>query len=214
MSAQSVEPAFEAIDALDGYFRLRHRSPTLDGAMPLRAAQHCTPFVEGSGAGVQVWAPRAFLKRTGARVDFVNADARAPTDVAYLAAVTRLHASGFLSDAWRDQFNRGLCWADRHHLYVWTGHVVRPSKGVWLQVGNAHNRRAGPTVLELVCREAECFVPLVIKLDARQAGAELVSLEGELACVVALRAGTKIEHTPLRERGDVAQRVSTYFDRA
>ena len=60
--------AFEAICALPGFCRLTKRSATLDGSLPLRAAQHCSPVLEGNAAGFQVVLDNPMtLRRTLAR---------------------------------------------------------------------------------------------------------------------------------------------------
>jgi hypothetical protein len=212
MAARATgDVAFEAIDVLGGYFQLAHRSPTLDGSMPLRAAQFCTPFVEGSGAGVQIWAPPSVLKRAGRRVDFFSL-VPAPNDETYDAAMRRLADADLLGKEWLRRLADGLVWQTRDTLYLWTGHVIRPRPNAWLLVSSAYNRRTAATILDLVIPESDAFAPLLVKVDVSKVRDQPLSLDGELACILALRPGVAVERVPLKRRPEVLKRVAGYFD--
>ncbi len=53
-AAPAARPCFTVLDALGGFARLVRRTPTLDGAVPLRAAQACLPLLAGNALGWQV----------------------------------------------------------------------------------------------------------------------------------------------------------------
>ncbi len=76
MAAAAVAAAAAAVDeprvrvgrVRDACWSVSAPSPTLDGNVPLRAAQACAPFVEGNGAGVSFRPPRPLvLARSGRR---------------------------------------------------------------------------------------------------------------------------------------------------
>lgn len=47
----------DLISVLNGFFVIEKRSETLNGSVPLRAAQGCKPLLEGNAAGF-MFAPR------------------------------------------------------------------------------------------------------------------------------------------------------------
>ena len=91
-------PAFEAIQALPSLCSLIKRSPTLDGQLPLRAAQHCSPVFEGNEAGFQIVLaqPMALRRnRRGLKID-MTPPAFEQTQQQVGGAIDRLVEGGLL----------------------------------------------------------------------------------------------------------------------
>ena len=124
-----TEPAFEVLDALDGFASLVKRSPTLDGAVPVRVARGCAPLLEGNALGFQVvLQPGLRARRRLGRV-VVEADAalEARLTRGRSAAVPRLVAHGFLGagGAWEKRLRKSTAWTEKGRLRVWTVILVR-----------------------------------------------------------------------------------------
>jgi hypothetical protein len=210
-----TEDAFEVLDALGGFASLAKRSPTLDGAVPVRVAQGCVPLLEGNALGFQVvFEPGLIARRKlGRSTVEVDRKLRERLERAIAATIPRLTAQGFLrGGAWAKRFEAGVAWTERGTVRVWTGLLVRPRRGVWLRVsGTANRRNAAIDVAEAFVADDEPFVPLVVDLDVRT---DHVRLEGEIACVVPLQPGARVKTTTLEEEPALGRAHAEFYDRA
>lgn len=180
------------------------RSPTLDGQVPLRAAQGCQPLLEGNALGWQV-----VLKRPLKLVRGVLGWKAVPDDTT-LAAHRAAHP-------WLKQHLDPVAWpalggssapsagpvsGTRDGVRFFTGLLVRPAQGVLAWVGPARNRRnLRISVLEHVLSseaDEEVGVPLVLEMTLGAGAAEL-TLQGELASVVPMDATARMARVPLED---------------
>ena len=212
--AAAGEPIVEVLDALE-LASLVRRTPTLDGAVPLRAAQACVPLLEGNAYGLHVRLSRALvLERRLGRAPRVRAeDPRVDErlSAARKAALPRLVAQGLVSPAWARAFERSLAFEQGGVLHVFTGLLVRPPAGAWLRVGTSANRRSTFYDLdEVFVPDEGGFVPLVLSLRPRVAGPLRLDAEvATLSCVVPDRAA---EAGPLTRAA--AEAHATFYDAA
>jgi hypothetical protein len=191
--------AFEVLDALGGFASLAKRSPTLDGAVPVRVAQACVPLLEGNALGWQVvLAPGLRVRRRLGRVVVeASAELRARLSTATVAAV---------------RLRSGAAWVERGRVRVWTGLLVRPSRGVWLRVSSAANRRNVTfDVSEVFVADDGAFVPLVVDLTST---GEAADLQGEVACVTPLRPSVRVRVVPLRDAPHLGAAHAAFYDEA
>ncbi len=192
-AAADVTAAFDVLSAFEPLARLERRSPTLDGAVPLRVAQACVPLLEGNEAGFQVVFAKRLVVRS--RLGRLRIEAAPPVDSAHRAAVPLLAVRGYMHDAWRDRLARGWWWSERGVLRVWTGLLVRPRVGVWLRVSATKNRAPfGVRIRTAWIGDGEAagagYTPLVVDVEEIADGARL---EGEVATVLPVEPGIAIE---------------------
>jgi len=211
-----MEPAFEVLDALEGFASLVKRTPTLDGAVPVRVAQGCVPLLEGNALGFQVvLQPGLRVRRRLGRV-VVEADADLDARLARgrSAALPRLVAHGFLTagGAWEKRLRRSTAWTEKGRVRVWTGLLVRPSRGVWLRASGAANRRSvALDVADVFIADDAGFVPLVLDLGLR---GDEAHIRGEVACVTPLRPGVRVRETTLAELPALGRAHAAFYDAA
>ncbi|HEY3821572.1 MAG TPA: hypothetical protein VGL81_30605 [Polyangiaceae bacterium] len=209
-------PAFEVLDALEGFASLVKRSPTLDGAVPVRVAQGCVPLLEGNALGFQVvLQPGLHVRRRLGRV-LVEADAELDERLARgrSAALPRLVAHGLLraGGAWEKRLRRSTAWIEKGHVRVWTGLLVRPSPGIWLRVSGAANRRSVALDLaEVFIGDDAELVPLVLDVTLR---GDEAHLRGEVACLTPLRPGVAVRQTTLAELPALGRAHAAFYDAA
>jgi hypothetical protein len=218
MAAPTHSPlaAFEAVTVVEGLLPFAKRSSTLDGAIPLRAAQWCKPFLEGNASGFHFQFAQtavllktedgAALQMTDEAVDRVTAD--------YDARIERAVERGFLErdGYWHRRLREGFAWQDGDTFHIWTGHIVRPSPGVWLHVHTPYNRRCQVKLPEYVIADDGEYVPLVLPLDLRTLTRDDAWLDTELACVTPLCPNVRIERRTLREVPEAGRLICAFYD--
>lgn len=208
--AAAAEPprsvAYDVLDAFGGFARLVRRSPTLDGSVSLRATQGCVPLLEGNALGHQVSLARPLvLERSLGRWRVREDEAWRAMERARRAALPMLRARVVLAaDAW-PELERGVVTMVRGEPWLWTGLCVRPRAGSWLLATSAANRRnRGFEARTRVIPASDGWVPLVLELRPA-AGAKVLRLFGEVACVVTAGPGPTIERVPLSQRPEAAR---------
>ena len=208
-------PAFEVQDVL-GLCRLEHRSPTLDGQVPLRAAQGCQPLLEGNALGVQVVLQKALVlhRSVGAWRIELDQDTRR----AARAASPWLAQQDGLAEGWKrwlaggPVLHSGLA---RGVVGLWTGLLVRPRTGVTLWLGRTRNRcHPRLEVAERLFTDAEAFVPLVLRLRLLPGAPAVVTLQHEVATLVALPSANRIHTASLEEGRHAAQAHLDFYSPA
>lgn len=211
-AADAADVAFTVLDVLGGFARLTKRTPTLDGAVPVRVAQGCVPLLQGNAYGFQVTLTRKVTVRRGFAGVRLDADLE---DVERLrrANVPRLHAEGILDGRGPLAPLAGrVAWIGRgSRLRLFTGLLLRPEAGVFLRVTSAANRRnTSVDVDEEWIPDDAGFVPLVLSIRVRREA----TLVGEVACVGPLRSGVRMAGVALREAPETAEAHVAFYDQA
>ncbi len=209
--------AFECIDALPGFCRLEKRSPTLDGNLPLRAAQHCAPVFEGNAAGFQVSLQQPMTLRRlrgGALQVNLTLPAFEQTQRLVHDAIERLVRDGLLrrGGPWHRLLATDALPVRGPRLFLWSGFLVRPAHGVCLRVGPAFNRRSRVQVVEHAIAERDGFTPLVLEIDGRDLGQEPRWLADEIGCVLPVAAQARMTLASIRRAPAVVKRFESFFD--
>jgi hypothetical protein len=201
------------IDALNGLFKLGHRSATLDGTMPLKAAQHCLPFLEGSSAGIQIVADESMIKKDEDGIhDFFTWNPDLPDDDEYTVIVDKLFEKKLLSKSWHSQLSEGISWRDGQSLFIWTGLLTSGVEEGWLLIGGAFNRRIPLKISDLVLPSSKSVQPIVIEVLIDGSTPEEIELKGEIACLLKLQTGHKIVSQNLDKSPKEAERLADFFD--
>jgi hypothetical protein len=208
--------AFEAIEALPGLCRLVKRSPTLDGTLPLRAAQHCSPVFEGNAAGFQIALQQPMnlrRGRAGLQID-MTPPAFQQTQEDVVACVEGLVQRGLLERGgfWHRLLRRDALPVRGTRLWFWSGFLVRPSEGVALRVGPAFNRRSRIQVVEHAIVDRGGFTPLVLEIDGRDLGREPRQISDEIGCVLPVAARASLSLATVREAPEVVHAAESFFD--
>lgn len=207
-SAHGDAPAFSVLDALGGCVRLVRRSPTLDGSVPLRAAQGCVPLLDGNAFGLQVTLTRPIVlrKRLGRwqveRDPFAEHLRRlARGAVPILRAREDLRRAG----EWDARLGRDAISCDGRSIELWTGLLVRPHAGRWLWLQSTANRRpVGFGVRSRMIPDPSGWVPLVLEI-VPDPGARILRLQGELATLASIAPGVTLRARPLAEVPEIGQ---------
>jgi hypothetical protein len=208
--------AFEAVHALPGFCRLVKRSSTLDGTLPLRAAQHCSPVFEANGAGFQVALeqPMTLQRSRGRlRVDMTPATFKQTQEEAR-GCVERLVRDGLLerNGYWHRLYREDALPIRGARIQLWSGFLVRPAPGVALRVGSAFNRRSRISVLEHAIVDRSGFTPLVIEIDGRDLGPAPRWLMGEIGCVLPVAPHAEMTLAPVRRAPEIVASFESFFD--
>jgi hypothetical protein len=208
--------AFEAIQALPGFCTLIKRSPTLDGQLPLRAAQHCSPVFEGNEAGFQiVLAQPMSLRRSGRgfRVD-MTPPALDQTQRLVRAAIERLVEKGLLqrNGYWHRLLADDAMPFRRNRIFLWSGFLVRPAPGVALRVGPAFNRRSRLSVVEHAVADPGGFTPLVLEIDGRALTRRPIWIEQEIGCLLPIASQAHLTLRSIRSAPEVVRAFESFFD--
>lgn len=206
------EIAFTALDVLGGFARLTKRSPTFDGAVPLRVAQGCVPLLQGNAYGFQVTLTREVRVRRGFAGLKIQADLES-VERERFANVPRLYALGLLdrNDPRAPSVQSVVSVGKNSRIRLFTGLLLKPEPGVLLRVTSAANRRnTSIEVDEEWIPAAAGFVPLVLSIHVPGEA----TLLGEVACVGPLQAGVGIRRRALRDAPEVAEAHVTFYDQA
>jgi hypothetical protein len=207
----------EVLDSLGGLFRVARRSPTLEGSVPLRVARACVPLLEGNAYGLQLVLTRPLIVRRRLRRWRASWGPGAETaERVHAGSWPRLAEEGYLprSSAWVRALSGPLVRSVRGGLRIFTGLLVRSEPGVWLRVTSAANRRN--TLFELgeqLIADDESWVPVVVDLRFRPDTPATFRLEGEIACLGALRPGVRIDSLPIADAPDLLRAHAAFYDR-
>jgi len=184
---------------------LTRRSATLDGSIPLRAAQACMPLLEGNAFGLQVRLARPLTieRRLGLKPRLVG-------EVAHAAALPRLVAHGYVGEAWRRAFADGPLYEHRGVLYLFTGLLVRAEEGTLVRVSANANRRSLLYDVDEVLIDDRALTPLVLAIRPKKGGA--LRLEGEIATLGEVAPDLPIERIALRDAPEVGRAHVEFYD--
>lgn len=205
------KPSFELYDALGEFFSLQLRSATLDGSIPLRAAQHCIPYTEGNSAGLQLMPPFLELKIKKNR-KFEIATPNPPEPMFYEETLHWLRHNKILSDYWWGILENGIVWDQGDKAYIWTGYVIRPAENTWILNGGAYNRRAQVKTIDLVYADSQNFQPLFCALDVAEMKPGTYEIAAELGCLIGLQPGIEVKVAPVEESTAEVKAVCDFFD--
>jgi hypothetical protein len=209
--------SFEVLDCLDSLVCLTKRTPSLDGAVPVRVARGCSPLLEGNAYGFQLSLSRPLeLRRRLGRwqAQFDGEPGRALKHF-HQAVLARLAFEGLLpSPLWRRSLGRGLVVGSRDGVRLFTGLLVKPEPGTWLRLTAAANRRNTQfEVPEQLVPDDGAWVPLVVELRPRRGSPKRLRVEGEIASLAPLRPGLRIETRPIAEAPELAEAHAAFYDR-
>jgi hypothetical protein len=201
--------SIEVLDAL-GAFTLARRDGTLGGSVPLRAAQACSPMLEGNAYGLHLAPTKPFtLRRTFRGLVADDTFVRACK-----AVVPILRVRGLLTDDEAKRASLGI--VRRKGSYeLFTGLLVKSPKNVLLRLLSAQARASKALGIEPVTLScAERLTPLFVRFSAR-AGLSLLRLESELATLAPISE----PHIPVEEADDDAREAllrthAAFYDRA
>jgi hypothetical protein len=184
-------------------FELGARSATLDGSIPVRAAQGCKPLLDANSAGLHVRArgPAMIQRQEDGPVLRLSDEGYAAATADYEARLETLAARGILErdGYWHRELQRGFSYRDGDTLRVWTGLLVKPDPDVWLLVTTAYNRRCAVEIAEYVLSDAGGYTPLVLEFDLTTLRLTDTWLDTEIATLTALRPGARLSIRPLTE---------------
>lgn len=213
--AGDVEVCFDVAQVLDG-FALTKRSETLDGSIPLRAAQGCKPLRDGNGAGFHLsFADPAVVSRArgGPSLDLTDEGFDKLID-GYAEKLEAAVARGLIERGgyWHRKLRKGFARRVGDTLRIWTGLIVRPAAGVWLLVSGAYNRRCPVEVEEYVVADDSAFVPVVLRIDLNSLRSRETWLDTELACILPLRPGVEFAVSALDQSPEVGRGWREFYD--
>jgi hypothetical protein len=207
--------AFEAICALPGFCRLVKRSATLDGSLPLRAAQHCSPVLEGNAAGFQIVLESAMtLRRTSRGVEAELSRDTAGTLQRTGDALEQLIRAGVLERGsyWHRVLEGGGFPIERGRLRLWSGFLVRPRAGTWLRVSRAFNRGSRLAVIEHLVADSSRFTPLLLEVEIRSLPDTPSWLESEIGCVLPVSPKVSMSLARLTRASGIAESFERFYD--
>jgi hypothetical protein len=208
----------EVLDSLDGLFRVSNRTPTLDGSVPLRVARACLPLLEGNAYGLQLVLTRPLVvRRRLRRWRATWGDSADSVERQHAGAWPRLPEEGYLSrdSAWVRAMDGPLVRPAPGGLRIITGLLVRPEPDTWLRLTSAANRRN--TLFEVgeqLIPDDGGWVPLVLDLKIGADAPDRFRIEGEVACLGALRPGVRVQSVAISDAPDLAHAHAAFYDRA
>src|SRR6185436_5398112 len=151
---------------------------------------------EGNAYGLQVTLTRPLqLTRRLGRWTAAWADGAGDVERMHAGAWPRLVPEGFLArgSGWVRALSAPLARGTRRGLRLQTGLLVRPPADTWLRVTSAANRRNTLLdVAEQLIPDDGGWVPLVLDVALRADAPARFRLEGEIACLGALRPGVRV----------------------
>jgi hypothetical protein len=205
----------DVIKVLD-FFSIEKRSETLNGSIPLRAAQGCKPLLDGNSAGfhLRLTEPAVIRKSPDGAMLVLTDEGYEKATEAYSAKIEQLIERGLLVKGgyWHKELNKGFGWQRNHVLYIWTGYLVRPASGVCLLVSGAFNRRCLVNLIEYVIADDASFVPLILQLDLSSLRTRETWLDTELACLVPMQPNVSFSILPLKQQPEVGQAWCDFYD--
>jgi hypothetical protein len=216
---QPPDVALEVVTLLPGFSTLQKRSGELDGNLPVRAARYCGPVFEGNTAGFQVSLaqPMTVARTRSGAIECVMTEPTLQQVTQQVdEALERGIAQGLLARGgyWHRLFKGNALPSRGHRLLVWTGHMVRPRRGLWALVGGAFNRRSRVEVADHLVTDADAFVPLVIEIDTRAVTRTPIWLEGELGCVTPLSPQGRVRKQRMEPGAPELRQFAGFFSEA
>lgn len=209
VAADMGRSALEVIDLL-GLCTVVRRSGTLDGQVPMRAAQGCLPLLEGNALGLQVVLTRPLaLARSSQQPGHADVELQRALRVAQ----PWLAEQGF-DGGWHREVLRNVVTAEKQSgaLLLWTGLLVRAAPGVVAWCTNAKNRRSPAVdVEEMLIPPGDRLVPLVLRLQWRSTEPQ-VRLQGEIATLVPLSSGTRVSVHALDTHRSAGEAHLQFYD--
>ena len=195
---------------------IEKRSATLDGSIPLRAAQGCKPLLDGNAAGFHVRLRDPAVIRVGKKGPFLQLtdEGYAKITEDYSSKIERLVDQGILirNGYWHKTLEKGFVWKKNNSLFLWTGRLVRPDPGVWILVSGAFNRRCLIDLTEHVITDDQAFTPLVLQLDLSSLRERVTWLDTELACLTPLKPDAGFNITSIRQEPQVGKFFCDFYD--
>lgn len=191
------------------------RTPTLDGTIPLRAAQGCKPFLDGNSAGIHLrFSESAMIDTTAAGAtlrmtdeEFERATLHYQDRVEQLAALGHIVRGGY----WHRELLKGFAVTEANNLRLWTGLLVRPLPGVAILVSQSHNRACPVKIREYVIPPNSVFIPLFLDIDLSALSQSETWLDVELACLTPLQPGASIALLPVQDRPEVGRSFADFY---
>jgi hypothetical protein len=216
-TGDDVSTCFELVDALGGLFIVDKRSGTLDGSIPLRAAQGCKPFLAGNEAGFQLRvAQPARVRLVGDEIELnVSAQAAAKIGGAYDDSLDRVVSEGLLArdGYWHHALRQGVAWRERDRVCLWTGLLVRASPGVRVLQTGAFNRRVRTTIEDCVIADEREFVPVVLELSASSFDRGELWLDTDLACLLPLWTDVDFDVCQIEDAAWVGEELIGFYSK-
>ncbi len=206
-----AKPAFELYDALGEFFLLQERSSTLDGSIPLRAAQHCIPYTEGCSAGLQL-IPPFFELKIKKNKKFEISTPNPPDAQLYEETIYWLRHNEILSEHWLSVIENGPVWDRNNKIYIWTGYIIRPAENTWILNGGAYNRRAQVKTIDLVYADSKNFQPLFCAIDLSEMKPGTYHIAAELGCLLGLQPNVEVKVAPIEKSHAEIKAVCDFFD--
>jgi hypothetical protein len=201
---------------LPGFCTLVKRSPTLDGQLPLRAAQHCSPVFEGNEAGFQICLAQPMTLRRGRRGLHIDMTPPAldQTQRQTGEAIRGLVDKGLIEKGgyWHGLLESDALPARGNRVFLWTGWLIRPAPGVALRVSAAFNRRSRISVVEHAIVDASAYTPLVLEIDGRTIGSSPIWIDEEIGCLMPVSATAEMTLSPIRKAPEVVREFEEFFD--
>ncbi|MFO0554668.1 MAG: hypothetical protein U0271_40195 [Polyangiaceae bacterium] len=219
MAAAAERPtedqAIELLDVLDGFFRVAKRSATLDGSVPLRAAQACTPLLEGNSVGVElVLGPRIEVARGRLGLSIVRSKAVSNVETQGRAVMPALEAQRVVSAPFAKQFSTSPFTVQRGRLRIFTGLFARVPANLRLRISSTANRRSRAfTITESIVEAGSSLCPIVLELTPAELDGPIV-VEGDIATLLPLPARVQTAYCPLAQAEPAAQAHLDFYDRA
>jgi hypothetical protein len=213
------DAAFDLVTLLPGFTTLRRRSGELDGNLPVRAARYCGPVFEGNAAGFQITLaqPMTVARARRGNTECVLTD---PTLLQVTQEVNDALEKAIAHDLlarggfWHRLFRGNALPSRGRRLLMWTGHMIRPRKGIWLLVSGAFNRRSRIDVVDHLITDPDRFVPLVVEIDTRDITREPRWLEMEIGCVTPLRPAARMRKQRLAAGAPELREFAAFFSHA
>lgn len=206
---------FELIDALGGFFVVEKRSATLDGSIPLRAAQGCKPFLAGNEAGFQLrLAEPAVIHIVEGELELhVRERAASRIGAEYEQRVERLVSAGLLcrDGYWHRVLRDGFAWGTRDRVCLWSGLLVRAAPNTRVLLTGAFNRRVRATIQDCVIADEHGFVPVVLELSASSFSAGELWLDTELACLLPVSAEVEFDVCSIDDEPSVGEEFIRFY---
>ena len=205
----------DAIQVLDGFCDLSSNDATLDGSIPIRAAQACAPFLEGNSYGLQVRVREPIAIEDGTfmrRPDLTIAEhllqkARAVGPMLVARGIVNDVEASELSRLVVDERN-----ATGRSFRIWTGWLVRARKGQVWRMSHAGNRKSQYfSVSERYVTDTDRFVPLYVTVTPK---ARNLTIAGEIATLGPLPADCHVQSTDLGRMPDVGRAHADFYNEA
>jgi hypothetical protein len=211
----AVPACMDVIDVLEGFCLLEKRSPTLDGSVPLRAAQGCKPLLDGNTAGFQVRLSEPGLLRVkdGQPELHLTRASQAKLGPNYAAKVESLVAAGALAKDgyWHRALMRGVAHLRKSTLSLWTGLLIRPAPGRWILQSRAFNRRSQVVCHESVVADDTAFVPVILELPLDYTRDAETWLTSDLACLTPLCPHVEFTICSIEQEPDVGAAFNRFY---